>query len=337
MQIIDVDVEDDAALQEWYDAYLVADVYGQDFPTPWRWPEVVADVRAEPVHKEVRLLAGRDGDQVVAAGLLELPLRDNRDHCWLMAFVRPEWRRHGHGTAMLTALEDAARARGRQRAGSQADYAYELGAEGRGSAGVEFLLARGYTLALGDVKRVLDLPVAEELLADLVAEAAPYHRAYALRAFVGPCPDDLVDSYARLLGSLTTEAPVGTKQIEPEVYDEARVRHEEAVAVEAGRTSYVTVAVDRDGEAVAYSQLLVPRHEPGRAYQWGTLVHPAHRGRRLGLAVKAANHRLLQQHEPGLSVCLTWNAEVNDHMIGINERLGFRPVGRSAEFERSLA
>ena len=31
----------------------------------------------------------------------------------------------------------------------------------------------------------------------------------------------------------------------------------------------------------------------------------------------------------------TWNAEVNEHMIGINERLGFRPVERMGEFQKT--
>jgi len=32
----------------------------------------------------------------------------------------------------------------------------------------------------------------------------------------------------------------------------------------------------------------------------------------------------------------TWNAESNDHMIGINEALGYRVMGRAIEFQRDL-
>src|SRR3712207_7186814 len=45
------------------------------------------------------------------------------------------------------------------------------------------------------------------------------------------------------------------------------------------------------GKVVGYTEIRVPSHHPGRAYQWGTLVDPAHRGHRLGIALKAANHR----------------------------------------------
>ena len=87
---------------------------------------------------------------------------------------------------------------------------------------------------------------------------------------------------------------------------------------------------------VAYSEIGVPGYEPGRAYQWGTLVLPAHRGHRLGLATKVENLRRVQAAEPGRSALYTWNAEVNRHMVAVNEALGFRPVGRLGEFVKKL-
>jgi hypothetical protein len=32
----------------------------------------------------------------------------------------------------------------------------------------------------------------------------------------------------------------------------------------------------------------------------------------------------------------TWNAEVNTHMVAVNDALGFRPVEYLAEFQRRL-
>jgi hypothetical protein len=34
---------------------------------------------------------------------------------------------------------------------------------------------------------------------------------------------------------------------------------------------------------------------------------------------------------------VTNNAEVNGHMIAVNELLGFRPTGRSAEFQKTVS
>jgi hypothetical protein len=85
---------------------------------------------------------------------------------------------------------------------------------------------------------------------------------------------------------------------------------------------------------VAYTMIQVDR--AGRAFQWGTLVRGADRGHRLGLAVKVANHRMLQDRRPDLRRVSTYNAEVNAHMVAVNELLGFRPVERLGEFQRRL-
>ena len=95
-------------------------------------------------------------------------------------------------------------------------------------------------------------------------------------------------------------------------------------------------ALDAEGTVVAYSNFGVNTEGSPRAYQWGTLVRTAHRGHRLGLAVKVANLRQLQQARPDLGQVVTWNAEVNTHMIGVNEEMGFVPVERSGEMQKHL-
>ena len=87
---------------------------------------------------------------------------------------------------------------------------------------------------------------------------------------------------------------------------------------------------------VAYSELVVPTYDPERVYQWGTLVRREHRGHRLGLATKVHNLRRFQEQRAGRSAVFTYNAEVNRHMIAVNEALGFRPVGRLGEFQKQL-
>lgn len=83
----------------------------------------------------------------------------------------------------------------------------------------------------------------------------------------------------------------------------AVVEHLTARAADAGRTLL-------DGEV-------------GRAYD-------------VGLAVKVADLRLLQGARTDGARLSTYNAEVNEHMVEVNEALGFRPVERLAEFSRKL-
>jgi hypothetical protein len=48
-------------------------------------------------------------------------------------------------------------------------------------------------------------------------------------------------------------------------------------------------------------------------------------------------HRLLQSRYPVVHEVVTFNAEVNDHMIAVNELLGYRPTARSAEFHKTVS
>lgn len=145
-------------------------------------------------------------------------------------------------------------------------------------------------------------------------------------------PEGLARGWVELDGSLTTEAPMGGLEHEAMNVDVDRLREQEVSMAKQDRTPYHSVAIDRDGTVVAYS-MIVQGATP-IAYQWGTLVHRDHRGHRLGLAVKVANHRLLQRERPEARLASTWNAEVNDHMIAVNERLGFRPVSRMGELQK---
>ena len=64
---------------------------------------------------------------------------------------------------------------------------------------------------------------------------------------------------------------------------------------------------------------------------------PADRGRRLGLLVKVAMLELLAEREPGLRRIVTGNAGGNDHVIAINDQLGFEIVSVYRRWELSLA
>lgn len=336
LRIVPLDPYDDAATAAWHASYVAADTYQREHATPWQLEEMRAGLRADSPGEEHHAWSGVLGGEVVVTATVELPLMDNRDQVWLELHTRPDQRNRGYGSAMLEHVLAWSRDRGRTVVGIEVAYPYDSPTDGAGHPGVEFLRRRGFTFGIGDVQRVLDLPVADVLLDRLVAEAAPHHPDYTLRQFAGPVPDDIVESYGRLVGTLNTEAPMGDLVLEAEVFDVDRIRADERRLAEQGRTKYTTVALAPDRGVAAYTEILVPAHDPGRAYQWGTLVDPAHRGHRLGLAVKALNQRFLQRDRPDLRSVHTYNAEVNRHMIAVNERLGFRPVERLGEFQRRL-
>jgi RimJ/RimL family protein N-acetyltransferase len=285
--------------------------------------------------------AGWFQDRVVATGWMSGSTVDNTDLANVLICCAPSDRGHGYAAAMLSHVEDQARARGRERLVAEVTWPYEAGADGTGSAELAWARRQGFELGLTDVQRRLPLPVPDELLDALAAEASAHHEGYELRSFTGPIPEALAEGWVALDASLMTEAPMGDIEREAETADVARLRAEEAMIAKQGRVKVNAVALapaDDSGERelVAYTDIAVTEHESERAYQWGTLVRTGHRGHRLGLAVKVANVRLLQETHPQITTVVTYNADVNAPMVAVNERLGFRPVQWMGELQKKI-
>ena len=332
--IVEVDPFDRELFDAWHQAYLDAELAAPEGTTsPWQVEEVRAMMQDQGTRHRLLGYAGMVDGRVVGSGFVRMPLLDNTDSAEIMVHVVPDARRRGYGSAMLEHLERVAGEHGRSVLQAESSWRYDRGPEGTGEPGPDFAAATGFTLGLGDVKRVLRLPVPDRVLAGLAAEATKRHAGYTLRSWAGPVPDDLAEGWVRLSATLGTEAPAGEMHREEEVADVSVLREAEANQAKQGRTKYNTVALDPDGELVAYTDIATTVHEPGKAYQWGTLVRPDARGRRLGLAVKVANLRLLQRERADIRVVATYNAEVNTHMVEVNERLGFVPVARLGELQ----
>lgn len=338
LEIVEVDPHDEPAAVAWLEARVAAARHQiGEHATMWTTQELLAMIQRPDKARRVLLLNGLLGDAVVVAGYLSLRLLDNLDAAEVDVAVRPDVRRRGFGSQMLARLEEDARAAGRSRFDAEVRWPYDGPTDGAGAPGAEFAKAHGYSFGLGDVQRELDLPVDETLLTELAAAAAPYHSDYEIRSWEGPISDELVVSWLELSSTLMTEAPTGEMEREAEAVDVEAHRQLEETQAKQGRTTWHTVALDRAGAVVAYTQLVVPSAEQRFIYQWGTLVHRAHRGHRLGTAVKVANHRSLQaEAEVTGRRVVTWNAEVNDQMIGINELLGFTRTARNGEFQKKV-
>ena len=272
-----------------------------------------------------------DGDPVVC-GDLTLPALDNEANAAIDVRVVEDQRRRGYGTAMLSQLRARARAASRRRAFGEIEEPLD-GPDG--TPGVAFAHAMGARPVLTEIRRLLDLSgVTDERLAALSDEAGTHADGYALVQWVDRAPDDVVDDLAVLMGRMSVDAPLEEMEWDAERYDAARVRAREECMVTMGRRRVTTAARhEASGRLVAYTDIGVNVERPRVAYQWDTIVRTDHRGHRLGLLIKAANLRLLRETTPGARLVNTWNAEINDHMIVINETLGFRAVQRERQWE----
>ena len=166
------------------------------------------------------------------------------------------------------------------------------------------------------------------------AEAAPNAEDYELVRLEGRTPDELLPAVADLAAAIN-DAPVDDLDIEDEVFPVERIRDYETATIDSGHRLYRVLARHRaSGEPAGHTVVAVDTERPELAHQHDTSVVRTHRGHRLGLLLKADMMRWLAMAEPQVSSLDTWNAESNDHMIGVNELLGYRILGREIEYQR---
>lgn len=277
------------------------------------------------------------GDRPVGVGNVSLPQLDNLENAWAEIFVHPDHRRHGAGRALYDQIVGYARAGGRSRL--MADTIEALpGGQARNLAGSAFAKAMGMENVLGEVRRSLDLTTADISGYDrLLAGAWAYADGYSLVQWRDHAPDEYVADVAYLDGRLHSDAPMGDLEWAPENIDAERMRRMEETRLAHGSRLYSSaVRHDASGRLVAVTALVLEKTVPDHAWQLITLVDPPHRGHRLGTIVKIANLQYAMAGEPALRVVDTWNAAVNDHMISINEAIGFRAMDALVNWQRTI-
>jgi GNAT superfamily N-acetyltransferase len=271
-------------------------------------------------------------DQGSAAGWyrLGLPSRENLDRAGLELVVHPAGRRRGLGVTLLRHAAGRGAACGR---------AVLSGAARRGSPGEAFARSVGAKPGLVEVQRVLDIGRLDKgKLARLRESAEQAAAGYSLESWAGPIPEGFLEQVAMLYNAMG-DAP-RDPEFAHEEWDAQRVRERvNDLRPHYGLRDYTVVARHDDtGEMAALSEMAVDPANPGWGFQMNTVVIRKHRGHRLGLLVKIAMMELLATTEPQLERISTWNAEGNEHMIAINEAMGyavFGPPGTSMRLDVS--
>jgi GNAT superfamily N-acetyltransferase len=260
---------------------------------------------------------------------LSLPQRENRHIADLTLTVHAASRRAGLGTALLR------HAAGR---GRDAGRTVMTGMARAGSPGDGFARAAGARSGLTDVRRVLDVAaIPPGHLARLRAAAESAARGYSLLSWAGETPGDWVEAMAEINNAAAADMPRDAGY-EPQLWDAERVRLDDERKIAQGLRVYTVVARSQaSGELAALTQLAVEPDQPAWGFQELTAVTRPHRGHRLGLLVKVAMLDELAEREPQLTSILTGNTDANEHMIAINDDLGFRVLSEWPEFEVGTA
>jgi GNAT superfamily N-acetyltransferase len=188
-----------------------------------------------------------------------------------------------------------------------------------------------------DTVKAADLAATEHTWPAAAAEAAERTGGYDLVWWRDRAPEEHVEGIASLHSRFVGEIPLGDLDLRPQTFDAQRIRDGEDRRLSTGQATILVAAVAPSGELVGYSNLVLALEAPRVAEIDSTLVLPDHRGHRLGLAMKVLLHQRLRAEFPEVELLVTGNADVNDHMNAVNERLGYRAVDRALELQRLVS
>lgn len=268
-------------------------------------------------------------NRVVGVLGVSLPHRDNTHLGFLDITVDPAARRQGIGRQLFEAGVDRVRAEGRRLVLTDS---YDR------PGCVAFALEMGLQRAAQEMQRRQNLVSIDWEHLDRQFELAQQSAAgYELIRLSGPTPDEMLDAVVRMTAAIN-DAPIDDLEVEDEVFTPERVRSFESGQARFGRRVYRVVAVHREsGELAGHTLVAVVNDRPGFAFQYDTSVVRSHRGHRLGVLLKLDMLRWLGEVEPQLRTLDTWNAASNEHMIEVNELLGYRVQMEAIAWQKPVA
>jgi GNAT superfamily N-acetyltransferase len=288
---------------------------------------------------EADLRFGWDGDlplvavahvdgRVAAVLSVDLPHWDNTHVGEVDVVVDPLARRRGLGRTLLDIGIERVRAEGRN---------IVLTEVFEGTPGEKFLETMGFERASIAVMRQQDPATADwPRLGQLCSDAEVKAADYELVRLSGETPAYLLDDVGHLAESIN-DAPTDELDIEDEAFPADRIRKMDLSQRARRRRTYRLLARHRSsGELAGHTLVSVEIERPWIAWQLDTAVARSHRGHRLGQLLKIAMLRWMRDTESQVRSLITFNAESNAHMVGINELLGYTVMARAIECQRRL-
>jgi GNAT superfamily N-acetyltransferase len=182
------------------------------------------------------------------------------------------------------------------------------------------------------ISSMLDLGAIDRAQYAAWAEPSAKNSQYTLVRWIGPCPDELAESYCAALDAMADQ-PIGTFEYEWAKNDVARLRHNEEIVRQIDGRKYAQVALDTDGEVAGFNLLMAFPDEPGFIEIWDTGVTKEHRGHGLGLRLKAAASLWVLEDRPDARWVRTYNNDENAWMLAVNRTMGYRATVDYRGFE----
>ena len=328
-----IDPHQAAAFDEWFDVWRRID--GEIWPDLPGWQRAERLGRAlDEGPEEHRCLVARRRNELLGVADFETYRWENQHVARLNVRVLPAYRRQGVGTAIVEAAARLAQAEGRTELGGSDETPVRTGFV---DAAGPFARHLGFSPALPMVRRTLRLPLSPERARQLREDPRAAPAGYDLLTWTDRWPDEYLADRCEFGRRMSTDVPTGEQELDEEEWDADRVRALEATMAAQDRAKLTTVARDAaTGRLVAFSEIAVPRGAPESVWQHDTLVVREHRGHGLGFATKVANLWALQERHPAARTVSTWNAAENEHVIAVNDAIGFEVTARSVSWRKLL-
>ena len=298
-------------------------------------------------HEPHRMLVARVEGEIVARALYETHIGEEADSAWITVEVLPDFRGRGIGTALSDAVETMARDDGKAKALVYSPIADVPGDRlpsptGFGSISVtddvRFLQKRGYSFEQVERMSRLALPVdrVDLLVAEAERTSGPDYR---LQFWVGSTPPQWREDIAVLATRMSTDAPSAGLEEPEDVWTVERVIEADERNETSNPRTRLAAAVEHvpTGHLVGYTILSLPEQRSRPVDQYATIVMREHRGHRLGMLLKVGNLAHLERVSPGHPSVITFNAEENRPMLGVNEAMGFAPIGYEGAWRKNLS
>jgi GNAT superfamily N-acetyltransferase len=301
----------------------------EDPPSPIE--AIVSRLRATTPGNWRAIFAARDASgTLVGTGFVGWDKNDteNRHARWTEVNVLPEHRRRGVGKALLRGLVEACADQGD-------DLVFFGQTSDRVPSGDAFL--REVAATPGLPMRMNQLVIADVDRAKLAEWARIDPPGYRLERIDRSVPDRYVKAYLDAANAMN-DMPKGDLRFADERFTETQLRERESWLKQAGIEWWLIVAIhEATGEGAGFTEVSYDPRVSHLIWQGGTGVVAAHRGHRLGLWLKAVMLERILKERPAAKYIRTGNANVNEHMLAINEQLGFRHAWQSTLWQLPLA
>jgi len=138
------------------------------------------------------------------------------------------------------------------------------------------------------------------------------------------CPDQLIDAYTKIYTETVNQRPLGEIEIRHMITPDSRRAHEGTWIDERGHKWTTFVTIESGGRISGLTEMVYIPESPVYIEQLLTGVKHEYRGRGLGKWLKAEMALFIKNQYLELKYIITDNADVNDPMLSINERMNFK-------------